>query len=73
MPGEQISLFPDQRFWIPEIDNDCRMWKCPECGKRMVGQPIGWYQFNYYRYCPYCGTRLYTRPDLVSEGGLPDD
>ena len=27
--------------------------------------------FNYYRFCPYCGTRLYTDPKLVSEGGLP--
>ena len=55
---DQFSLFPEQRFWIPEVDNDCRMWKCPECGKRMGGQPLEWYQFNYYRFCPYCGTKI---------------
>ena len=70
---DQFSLFPEQRFWIPEVDNYCRMWKCPECGKRMGGQPLEWYQFNYYRFCPYCGTRLYTDPRLVSEGGLPKE
>lgn len=70
---DQMSMFPEQRFWIPEIDNGSRMWECPECGKRMGGQPLHWYQFNYYRFCPYCGTRLYTDPNLVSEGGLPEE
>ena len=33
---DQFSLFPEQRFWIPEVDNYCRMWKCPECGKDLI-------------------------------------
>ncbi len=70
---DQICIFPEQRFWIPAVDNDSRMWECPECGKRMFGEPLHWYQFNYYRFCPYCGMRLYTDPKLVDKGGLPDE
>ena len=68
----QLALFEEVQYWSPEVENDCRMWKCPVCGKRMGGQPLGWYQFNYYRFCPYCGTHLLTKPKLVDPGGLPE-
>ena len=67
MMNDQYSLFPEVRYWIAKVDNDCRMWECPECGKRMVGQPLGWYQFNYYKFCPYCGTALETRATDVDQ------
>jgi len=67
----QVSLFPEVCYWIPREDNGTRMWECPVCGKRMTGQPLGWYQYNYYKYCPYCGTRLMTKASLVDPGGLP--
>ena len=63
----QMSLFPEILFWIPEIDNGCRMWKCPVCGRRMIGQPLHWHQFNNYKFCPYCGTALETRPQDLKE------
>lgn len=62
---DQTSLFEEELFWIPEEDNNCRMWKCPVCGKRMVGPALHWYQYNYYRFCPYCGTRLHTAGHLI--------
>lgn len=58
---QQLSLFGDVNFWEAWIDNNCRMWRCPSCKKSMVGEPLHWYQFNYYNFCPYCGLRLYTR------------
>lgn len=65
---DQTSLLPEIRFWIAEVDNSCRMWKCPECGGRIVGQPLHWHQFNAYNYCPYCGERLETRQkDLIKQ------
>ena len=70
----QMSLLEPVLFWIPAEDNDCRMWECPVCRKRMIGPPLHWYQFNYYKFCPYCGTRLYTKREHVTdEDGLPDD
>lgn len=53
----------DVIFWIPEEDNGCRMWKCPKCSKRMVGHPLnfGSRNFNPYKFCPYCGERLYMK------------
>lgn len=69
MGDDQYSLFPEVRYWIAEVDNNCRMWKCPECGKRMVGEPLGWYQFNNYKFCPYCGTALETRAKDLEKGG----
>lgn len=63
---DQLSLFPQLRYWRAETDNGCRLWACPCCGGRMVGQPLHWHQFNAYRYCPYCGERLYTRPGDLS-------
>lgn len=70
----QLSLFEEVRYWIPQVDNDCRMWECPVCHKRMTGPPLGWYQFNYYRFCPHCGTRLRTeRKYVTDENGLPKE
>lgn len=58
---EQLSLFDELEYWVPWIDNGCRMWRCPGCLKSLAGQPLNWFQFNYYNFCPYCGKRLYTR------------
>lgn len=46
--------------WIPEVDIDCRMWKCPECNGRVIGHPMNFStrNFNPYFYCPYCGNKL---------------
>ena len=46
-------------LWIPEEDTGTRMWKCPQCGGRMIGKPMDWDEnFNPYYYCPYCGKHL---------------
>lgn len=59
---EQMSFLPEVHYWIPEVDNNCRMWKCPLCGGRMVGEPMHWNpDFNPYHFCPYCGARLYAK------------
>ena len=52
---EQTSLFEEILFWIPEVDTGCRMWKCPKCGGRMVGNSMNWESrnFNPYHFCPY--------------------
>lgn len=55
---EQLSLFdmPQRSRWRPEVDNGCRMWACPDCGGRMIGD--FWDEgFCPYEYCPYCGAR----------------
>lgn len=42
-------------------DNDCRMWRCPDCGGRMIGNV--WDEgFCPYEFCPYCGVRNGKRP-----------
>ncbi len=59
---DQMSIFPETLYWIPEVDNACRMWKCPKCGGRMEGEPMNWNPwFNPYYFCPYCGTALETK------------
>jgi predicted RNA-binding Zn-ribbon protein involved in translation (DUF1610 family) len=62
---EQTSLFEELLFWIPEVDTGCRMWKCPKCGGRMVGNSMNWESrnFNPYHFCPYCGQKLHTRTE----------
>lgn len=53
---EQTCLFMPTSRWKPEIDNGCRMWACPDCGGRMIGNV--WDEgFCPYEYCPYCGAR----------------
>lgn len=56
---DQISLFGEDNFWIPEINNSCRLWRCPNCMKAYVGDPIGWYQWKLHKFCSYCGARLF--------------
>lgn len=71
---DQMSLFLEARYWIPEEDNGCRMWKCPQCGGRMIGQPMNWDRnFNPYHFCPYCGERLHTKKGKVDEADRDDN
>ena len=43
--------------WNWEIDNGQRICRCPECGR---GNLIGVWQYsNPYRYCPWCGEKMY--------------
>ena len=52
--------------WIPEVDMDTRMWKCPVCGGRLVGHPMNWEDgrtYNPYYFCPYCGEHLKDDPE----------
>lgn len=55
---EQLCMFdtlPESR-WLKRVDNGCRMWECPDCGERMIGNV--WDEgFCPYEYCPYCGAR----------------
>ena len=42
--------------WIWEIDNGCRMIRCPYCDH---GFTIGAYFYeNWHRFCSYCGKQL---------------
>ena len=62
--------------WIPEVDNDCRMWKCPNCGGRMIGHPMnfGSRDYNPYYFCPYCGKHLQEKQySIFDAGGAHED
>ena len=66
LPGRELSFDEITKRvgqnWIPEVDNNCRMWKCPKCSGRMIGEPMHWNpDFNPYHFCPYCGTPLETK------------
>ena len=50
----QINLFEE---WLYEEDSGNMMAKCPKCEGRMPIYP--WTYHNPYRFCPYCGQRLY--------------
>lgn len=41
--------------WIPELDNSCRMWKCPCCGARSIGDPWDRKRCPYF-FCYKCGS-----------------
>ena len=60
----QIELF---KFWEYEEDSGTMMAKCPECGKRM---PIyRWDYGNFYKFCPYCGTKVETDYEFCNNCG----
>lgn len=47
--------------WKKDTENGCRMWRCPDCGGRMIGNV--WDEgFCPYEFCPYCGVRNGKRP-----------
>lgn len=47
--------------WKKDVENGCRMWRCPDCGGRMSGNV--WDEgFCPYEFCPYCGVWNGKRP-----------
>ena len=61
----------EESLWNWELDNGQRICRCPECGR---GNLIGVYHYhNPYRYCPWCGEKMYLGEQMSMEGLLTNE